>query len=60
MSETMSDFKRLQPSIFAGIEGPIKAKPWTMVMENLLKATWNPKENRVEVLCVQVTDVART
>lgn len=38
----------------------MKAEQWTIVMENLLKAARIPKENQVEVVYIQLTNVART
>lgn len=56
----MSDFRRLHPSISSGAERPLKAKQWIGNMKNLLKVVRIPKKNRVEVVCIQLTDVART
>jgi len=56
----ISDFRRLQPATFAGTEKPLDAEQWLVDMTNLLTAARVPKDEQVEVVKVQLTDVART
>ena len=58
--ENILDFRRLQPAIFAGTEMPLEAEQWLIDMTNLLNAARVPAEDQVEVVKVQMTDVART
>ena len=58
--ENISDFRRLQPATFTGIEKPLEAEQWLVDMTNLLNAARVPAEDQVEVVKVQMTDVART
>lgn len=46
--------------MFYRAEGLLKAKQWIMDIENPLKAVRIPKENQVEVVFIQLTDMART
>jgi len=56
----VSDFRRLQPATFSGTEKPLDAKQWLIDTTDLLKATQIPDENQVEVVKIQLKDVART
>jgi len=54
----ISDFRRLQPTTFVGTEKPLDAKQWLVDMTNLLNAARVPAEDQVEVVKVQLADVA--
>ena len=56
----ISDFRRLQPATFAGTEKPLDAEQWLVDMTNLLTAARVPRDEQVEVVKVQLTDLART
>ena len=58
--DNISDFRRLQPATFAGTEKPLDAEQWLVDMTNLLTVARVPKDEQVEVVKVQLTDVART
>ena len=55
---TVADFKRLGPSIFAGTETPLEAEQWMVKTEQLLKAARVPEADRVDVVSIQLTDLA--
>ena len=59
-SGNVLDFRRLQPAIFIGKEGPLDAKQWLIDITNHLKVAWVLEENQVEVAKIQQKDVART
>ena len=40
-----SDFRRLQPAVFSGIEKSLDAEHWLIDMTDLLKAANIPNEN---------------
>jgi len=46
--------------MFTGTEAPLEAEQWITDMENLLKAAKIPEADRVEVINIRLTDVART
>ena len=55
----MSDFRRLQLTIFSGMEKPLDAEQWLVDTTYLLKAAHVPDENQVEVVKIKWKDVAR-
>ena len=56
----MSDFRRLQPTIFSGTEKPLDAEQWLVDTTDLLKAAGVPDENQVEAAKIQLKDLTRT
>ena len=56
----ITDFMRMNPAVFTGTETPLEAEQWITDMEDLLKAAKIPEADRVEVIAVRLTDVART
>ena len=56
----VSDFRKLQPATFLGTEKPLDAEQWLIDTTDLLKAAQIPNENQVEVVKIQLKDVART
>ena len=56
----VSDFRRLQPAIFTGVERPLEAEQWLTDTTDLLNAARVPNENQVEVAKIQLKDIART
>jgi len=50
----------LQPATFAGTEKSLDAEQWLVDMTNLLNAVPVLKDKKVEVVMVQLTNVART
>ena len=58
--ENISDFRRLQPTTFAGTEKPLEVEQWLVDMTNLLNVAHVPKDDQVEVIIIQLTDVAQT
>jgi len=56
----ISDFRRLQPAVFTGVERPLEAEQWLTDTTDLLNAARVPKENQVEVAKIQLKDIART
>ena len=56
----VTDFMRMNPAMFTGTEMPLEAEQWLTDMENLLKAAKIPEADRVEVINIRLTDVART
>ena len=57
---SVSDFRKLQPATFSGIEKSLGAEHWPIDTTDLLKAARIPDENQVEVAKIQLKDVART
>ena len=57
---TVSDFRRLQPAIFSDTEKPLDAEQRLIDTTDLLKEAQIPDENQVEVVKIQLKDVART
>jgi len=57
---SISDFRRLLPRTFAGTERPLDAEQWLVDVTNLLSAARVPEADKVEVIRVQLTDVARS
>ena len=55
---SVTDFWRLQPGTFAGTETPLVAEQWLLKTEQLLKAARVPEEERVDVVGIQLTDLA--
>ena len=55
----MSDFRRLQLTVFSGTEKPLDAEQWLIDMTDLLKAAIIFSENPVKVAKIQLKDVAR-
>ena len=58
-SGTVSDFRKLRPSVFTGTEGPLEAEQWLIDTANLLVVARIPERDRVEVVKIQLADVAR-
>ena len=56
----VSDFRRLQPTIFTGSEQPLEAEQWLTDTTDLLNAARVPQESQVEVAKIQLKDIART
>lgn len=56
----MSDFHRLQPSMFSGTKHPLEIEQQIVDIENLLKATRIPDEGRVDVVWIQLVNIAWT
>ena len=56
----VTDFRKLDPKMFSGNEKPLQAEQWLTDVENLLKAVRIPETDQVEVVKIQLTDVART
>lgn len=52
-------FRELQPTTFSGVETPLQADQWIVDMDNLLRAARIPPENRVDIVKIQLKDVAR-
>ena len=46
----MSDFRRLNPTVFTGEESYLDAEQWLTDMENLLVAARVPEADRVDVV----------
>ena len=57
---SISDFRRLQPTIFSGTEKPLDVEQWLIDTTDLLKEAQIPNENQVKVVKIQLKDVART
>ena len=53
----VSDFRRLHPSNFSGNETPLEADQWLIKTEQLLNAAKIPKEDQVDVVSIQLTDI---
>ena len=56
----ISDFKRLNPRCFTGMEKPLEAEQWLTDMTNLLEATNVPEADQVKMAKIKLTDVAQT
>lgn len=46
---TMSDFRRLNPPVFNGTEGPLEADEWARTMEAFFVASKIPNTDRVDI-----------
>jgi hypothetical protein len=57
---SIADFRRLLPKTFAGTERALDAEQWLVDVTNLLSAARVPEADKVEVIAVQLTDVARS
>ena len=57
---SVSDFRRLQPAIFSGTEKLLNAEQWLIDTIDLLKAAQILDENQVEVVKIQLKNVAKT
>ena len=57
---SISDFRRLQPAVFSGIEKPLDVEQWLIDTTDLLKVAQIPEENQVEIVKIQLQDIART
>jgi len=55
---TVADFRRLGSDTFAGTETPLQAEQWLVKTEQLLKAARVPEADRVDVVSIQLTDLA--
>ena len=56
----VSDFRRLQPTVFTGEESHLVAEQWLVDTENLLVAARVPEIDRVDVVKIQLSGVARS
>ena len=56
----VADFRKLGPKMFSENKKPLQAEQWLTDTENLLKATRVPEADQVEVVKIQLTDIART
>ena len=56
----MSDFRRLYPIVFIGEENHLDAEQWLVDTENLLGAAQVPEADRVDVVKIQLSGVARS
>ena len=56
----VTDFRRLQPATFSGTKKLLDAEQWLIDTTDLLKAARIPDQNQVEVVKIQLKDVART
>ncbi|XP_020270910.1 uncharacterized protein LOC109846096 [Asparagus officinalis] len=59
-SANVSDFRKLNPQHFAGTEGGYEAEMWLQTMDRLLRAAKIPDEDRVDIVQLQLVNVART
>jgi len=59
-SGNVSEFRKLQPTVFLGTEKPLDAKQWIIDTINFMNAAQIPDENQVKVIKIQLRDVART
>ena len=55
----ISEFRRLQPTVFSGTEKSLDAEQWLIDTTDLMKVAQILKENQVEVAKIQLRDVAR-
>ena len=55
---TVSDFRRLHPEMFTGTETPLQAEQWLAKTEQLLQATHISDADRIDVVSIQLTDIA--
>ncbi|XP_020243711.1 uncharacterized protein LOC109821969 [Asparagus officinalis] len=56
----VSDFRKLNPQHFAGTEGGYEAEMWLQTMDRLLRAAKIPDEDRVDIVQLQLSNIART
>ena len=56
----MSDFRRLHHAVFIGEESHLVAEQWLVDTENLLVAARVPEIDRVDVVKIQLSGVARS
>lgn len=57
---SITDIRRLHPSTFSRVETPLEVEQWMVYMKNLLEAAHIPPESRVNVVQIQLNNVART
>ena len=57
---TLTDFMRMLPAAFTGTETPLAAEQWLTDMTNLLEGANVPEADRVKMIKLRFTDVART
>ena len=55
----VSDFRRLNPAVFSGEESHLDAEQWLIDTENLLVAARVPEADRVDVVKIQLSGIAR-
>ena len=55
----VSDFRRLNPTVFTGEESHLDAEQWLIDTENLLVAARVPEADRVDVVKIQLSGMAR-
>jgi hypothetical protein len=56
----VADFKKLDPMVFTGNEKLLQAEQWLTDTENLLKAARVPEADQVEIVKIQLADIARS
>jgi hypothetical protein len=54
----VSDFRRLHPDVFSGTETYLQAEQWLIKTEQLLQAARVADADRVDVVSIQLSDVA--
>ena len=57
---TLTDFMRMSPAVFTGTEEPLVVEKWLTDMENLLEGANVPEVDRVKMVKLRFTDVARS
>jgi hypothetical protein len=57
---SVADFKKLFPAEFLGTEKPLVAEQWLSDMTELMIAARIPEDNQVEVIKLQIKDVAKS
>lgn len=58
--KNISDFRMLNPKVITGNEKLLEAENWLVGTTNLLAVLRIPKADQVEVVKIQLTDIART
>ena len=59
-TDSVADFKRLNPKEFIGTIKPLEEEQWLVDTENLIAATNIPADNHVEVVKIQLTNITRS
>lgn len=59
-SSSVDDFCRLHPTVFTNEENPLAAEKWLVDTENLLAAARIIKEEKVQVVKIQFSGIARS
>jgi len=55
-----ADFRKFEPKMFSGNEEPLQAEQWLVDTENLLKIARVPEADYVDIVKIQLIDVARS